>query len=191
MIGGLILGGYLAYQSATVQTDIDKEFAKHTPAQGPFRPRPRPPEPPPAPLTEDDSKLFQRLRLHIERSADERAARKIEDAFDEAIRKMDSFNPDIQPVVNDEPSQFVFTSLFASAILTLVWKVVKMILLAILVGVIGGLIYTYWVWLAGGFVVATSIVCWPISFAAAKLANDGMTEQEVEALVQLRIKEAK
>jgi hypothetical protein len=154
--------------------DANKKVAQLGPFNpfGPRPPRPRPdPEPPPAPLEESDARLFARLRLHIEKAADERASKKIEAAFDEATRKIEQTNPDGSMVVTDEPSQFIGTSLFASALVGFIWKAVKFVVMAVVGSCIIALFWMYWQWIAIGFTVAVTVICWPIAFAAAKLAQ--------------------
>ena len=170
LIAAAVTGGYFAYLKIDAE---EKRVAQLGPFE-PFRPRPRPrpePEPPPAPLEADDARLFQRLRLHIEKAADDRATRKIEAAFDEATRKIEQTNPDGSMVVTDEPSQFIGTSLFASALVGFIWKAVKFVVMAVVGSCIIALLWQFWPWIAGGFVLAVTVICWPIAFAAAKLAQ--------------------
>lgn len=190
MLAAAFAGGYFAY------TQVNKPV----PVQGPLdilpRPRPRPPKPDPgpapAPLEESDSKLFQRLRLHIEKAADERAKRHVEAFSAELGDKLDKMNEDGTLIVSDgEPSQFIGTSFLVGAIFTVVKKIVIYVVKLILVAAIVGLLWMYWPWLVGGFVAGVTVVCWPIAFSAAKLANNSLTKEEVEAIVQLRLAQPK
>lgn len=134
----------------------------------PFRPRPNP-QPKPAPLEESDGRLFARLRGHIEQVAEERAARRIEAALQEAADKIDATNAEGVILSDGEPSQFIGTSLFAGAILKLIWRVVKIAMTALILTVLAGLVCTYWPWILGGFTVAVTIVAWPIAWTAGKV----------------------
>lgn len=168
ILAAAFAGGYYAFHQA--KTEL---------VQGPLdilpRPRPRPPkpdpEPPPAPLEEADSKLFARLRLHIEKTADDRASRRIEAAFDEATRKIEQTNADGSMVVTDEPSQFIGTSLFASALVGFIWKAVKFVVMAVVGSCIIALFWQFWPWILGAFTIGVTLICWPIAFTAAKLAQ--------------------
>lgn len=139
----------------------------------PFRP-PRPPkpdpEPPPAPLDDSDARLFGRLRLHIEKAADDRAGRRIEAFSTELADRLDKMQDDGTLVVGDgEPSQFIGTSFLAGAIFAVVKKIVIAIVKLILVAALVGLFYTYWPIIVSVFVGAVTLVAGPTGWAAGKL----------------------
>lgn len=156
----------------------------------PFRPRPTPPNPP-APLDESDGKLFARLRGHIELVAEDRASRRVEAALQEAADKLESTNAEgvIQSDGEGEPAQFIGTTLFAGAIIKVIWKVVKIAITALILGVLGSLAYAYWPWIAGGFITAVTFVAAPIAWAGGRASR--MSREEIEAIVQLRLDQGK
>ena len=140
----------------------------------PFRP-PRPPkpgpEPAPAPLDDNDSKLFARLRGHVERVSDDRATRRLEAFSAELADRLDTMREDGTLVVGDDqtPVQFIGTSFLAGAIFAVVKKVVIWIVKAILVAAIIGLFWSYWPVIVSVFVGAVTLVAAPAGWAAGKL----------------------
>lgn len=129
---------------------------------GPFRPRPKPPEPTPDPLPEPDlgdldardRRLFDRFRkFHEEREAirearqDSRTDRKIEGAFSGLADELDAFDP-----AKPQNIQGPFGGAIVSALWEFCKRAAKVVLQVAILGVLGGLVYLYWPYVAGAVV---------------------------------------
>lgn len=131
--------------------------ANQPPFSGPFRPRPKPPpnpEPEPAPATDDDRRLFDRIRAFVdaradamavraERRAEERAAAQIEQAFDEVGSRLEAFTLD-QPQL----AEGAFGAIFVTKLVEFVKKVIKVVINVAVIAALGAILFAYWPYLA-------------------------------------------
>lgn len=110
--------------------------------QGPFRPRP-PLPPEPQPQTDDDKRLFARIRDFVDARAEARAEARVQAAFDEVGANLDAY-------VNDQPQAGAGLGfVIVTKIVAVVVKVVKVVIPGLVLAALGTLLYLYWPWVAG------------------------------------------
>lgn len=182
---GLMLGGAFALSKRLHEQIVQYD----RPHIRPFRPQPRPPEPSPPPLNDDRRRIFDDLRPHILQTARQAVAEQLQAELKETIDQLKKDPTQFEMVDLDsvkfkdgEPPQAIgiLGSLFASAIVGFIWKAVKMIVAAVVGAAILGLLIQFWPWLTAAFVIATSVVSWPIAKAAAWSAQRAATEPKKE-----------
>lgn len=124
----------------TVEPPIARAPCEAQASLGPFRPRP---VPPPAPLPEPQNDTERTLFPRIKEMLDARDARiearqdaKLSDAFDAAAEQLANADP--------EKVQGFFGGAFVSSAIAFIKKTVVWAMKALLIGILGGLVVTYW-----------------------------------------------
>jgi hypothetical protein len=150
----LVLGGIIAAQYRTRPCEVQANAEAGQPTiLGPFRPRPKPEPPVPHPDLADLDLRERRLFERFSKLLDAREERLEARAYNRMAEALNGLTDDLEAYDPDNPK---IQGPFSGAIITALWnfavKAAKFVLNTLIIGVLVGLLYLYWPWIAGAVV---------------------------------------